>query len=271
MFAFDILLNLIFPPSCVSCDAPLDVLGRNALCGSCSEKFLNEKERKCPLCGKTHSECSCMPARLKKYCSDAMHVSEYSETDGVTRSLVLSAKDRNLKYLYDFIVNELAYLVRSRIGNAEGYIVSYVPRSKRKKAGTGVDQSALAARRLASELHLPLRKLFVHSGTAVQKKLSAEERYKNALNSYSLAKGTESIINGGNFILYDDVVTTGSTLTACASLLRRAGAGRIVILTFAKTYPGYASGQSTTPGRKRDPARLFKAKKKESYRDPRGR
>ena len=136
MFAFDILLNLIFPPSCVSCDAPLDVLSRNALCGSCSEKFLNEKERKCPLCGKTHSECSCMPARLKKYCSDAMHVSEYSETDGVTRSLVLSAKDRNLKYLYDFIVNELAYLVRSRIGNAEGYIVSYVPRSKRKKAGT---------------------------------------------------------------------------------------------------------------------------------------
>ena len=38
---------------------------------------------------------------------------------------------------------------------------------------------------------------------------------------------------GKRVILVDDIVTTGSTAEACASVLKKAGAGEVTLLTFA--------------------------------------
>jgi len=39
----------------------------------------------------------------------------------------------------------------------------------------------------------------------------------------------------GGVALIDDVYTTGATATAAASLLRKGGARRVVVVTFART------------------------------------
>lgn len=268
MFFVDVLLNLIFPPTCCACDEPLDVLSTAALCSGCSAKFIIEKDRKCPECGSVHAECSCTPKRLSKYCDDSIHAVEYSDSDGVARSLILRAKDRNLKYLYELVSGELLSLLKLRIDDIESYTLVYVPRSKRKKAQTGVDQSAKTSGMLAARLGIKVENVFEHKGNTAQKKLSAKERLKNAAHTYSLKRGKELSISGGRFILYDDVVTTGATLAACARLLKKAGAKRIVILTFGKTYPGYASGEEHV-GKTRDMQRFFLRKKEKNSPDPR--
>ncbi len=69
-------------------------------------------------------------------------------------------------------------------------------------------------------------------GSYSQKAASAEERRERAERSYALA---DLDIAGRKFIIIDDVITSGSTLHACISLLREAGASQIIAATAAKT------------------------------------
>jgi predicted amidophosphoribosyltransferase len=56
-------------------------------------------------------------------------------------------------------------------------------------------------------------------------------RQKNLKNAFALAPGA-AINPVQRYILVDDVFTTGSTLNACAAVLRRAGVKTLDALTF---------------------------------------
>ena len=74
--------------------------------------------------------------------------------------------------------------------------------------------------------HLLIRKRYTQSQT----RLNQAERYKNVKNAFALASNTVLIPNR-NYVLVDDVFTTGSTLNACARVLRKAGATHIKVAT----------------------------------------
>ena len=90
----------------------------------------------------------------------------------------------------------------------------------------------MMAKEISRELGIPLVRTLKRLGGSAQKKADAGKRTENAAKSYSLA-GTD--IAGRNFIIIDDVVTSGSTLESCISLLRSAGAKKIIAATAAKT------------------------------------
>jgi ComF family protein len=56
-------------------------------------------------------------------------------------------------------------------------------------------------------------------------------RQKNLKNAFALAPGA-TINPAQRYLLVDDVFTTGSTLNACAAVLRRAGALTLDVVTF---------------------------------------
>ncbi|NBX60672.1 MAG: ComF family protein, partial [Opitutaceae bacterium] len=56
-------------------------------------------------------------------------------------------------------------------------------------------------------------------------------RQKNLKNAFALAP-TAAINSAQRYLLVDDVFTTGSTLNACATVLRRAGAAQLDVITF---------------------------------------
>ena len=68
--------------------------------------------------------------------------------------------------------------------------------------------------------------------TSTQTKLSAEKRQRNVEGAFSL-RGT-NLIAGKKVILVDDVITTGSTMNSCASVLKEAGAKKIVGIALAR-------------------------------------
>jgi predicted amidophosphoribosyltransferase len=54
---------------------------------------------------------------------------------------------------------------------------------------------------------------------------------ENLKGAFALRKPVPDIASFPGIILVDDVFTTGSTVDECAKVLRKAGAGRIAVLT----------------------------------------
>jgi orotate phosphoribosyltransferase len=71
--------------------------------------------------------------------------------------------------------------------------------------------------------------------------LSPSERRTNVAGAFALRRGAE--VRGKRILLVDDVLTTGSTVGSAASVLRRAGASHVAVLTLARVdrRPSWAS------------------------------
>lgn len=69
--------------------------------------------------------------------------------------------------------------------------------------------------------------------TASQTGLGRIERIKNIKGAFSVKR--PELITGKNILVVDDVYTTGSTLSECASTLMKAGAAGVSVLTLART------------------------------------
>ena len=58
------------------------------------------------------------------------------------------------------------------------------------------------------------------------------ERWKNIQGNYALANDADRL-TGKHILLVDDVITTGSTLTACALLLKQIPDVKVSVFTLA--------------------------------------
>ena len=67
--------------------------------------------------------------------------------------------------------------------------------------------------------------------TESQTHYDRDARQKNLKNAFALAP-TGTINPAQRYVLVDDVFTTGSTLNACATVLRRGGALNLDVVTF---------------------------------------
>jgi len=97
------------------------------------------------------------------------------------------------------------------------------------------NQSGLIAWMLSGFLSVPVRahNLIKTKNTPAQIGLSRNERINNIQDSFSTVK--PSLLAGKSILLVDDVMTTGTTLDACAEELLRAGARKVTGFTLART------------------------------------
>ena len=113
-------------------------------------------------------------------------------------------------------------------------LICWAPLSRERFRERGFNQAELMAREMGRLLSIPagpaLEKV---RDTRPQSELEEESaRRANARGAYALLPGAD--LTGKRVVLVDDVVTSGSTLSECAALLRRAGAERVFCLTLAK-------------------------------------
>jgi predicted amidophosphoribosyltransferase len=98
----------------------------------------------------------------------------------------------------------------------------------------GFNQAALVARELSKGLGIPSDAVTLSRSrrTPPLKGMSALQRRKTVAGAFRVRDG--SAVAGRTIILVDDVFTTGSTAEACARALKRAGAARVELVSWAR-------------------------------------
>ena len=244
------LQDLVFPPQlyCLSCGALIDATRTYGLCDDCITKFNWTKGRTCGKCGKP------LPAEsLHDTCYDC-RTTQHRFDKGYTcasyglyeRMLISEFKERGKDYAGRAIAEAMADRMRDEPLAAD--LITAVPAGRWKTASRGYDQTKVVARALAVRMHIPFRELLVRTRrTKTMRTLGAGERYANVQGAFSILKGRERIIAGRSILLLDDVYTTGSTVDACAAVLKDAGAARVDVLTFAAgadVHPAFDEAES---------------------------
>jgi ComF family protein len=113
-------------------------------------------------------------------------------------------------------------------------VVVPVPLHWRRQWERGFNQSELLAQAVARRYAAPVvHALTRRKATPAQAGLSNAKRRTNVSGVFA-ARRREAIV-GRRILLVDDVMTTGATLGACASALKRAGASHVSALTLART------------------------------------
>lgn len=228
------LLDLVAPPKCSVCLTLLEDSGE--LCPSCLKHFTDAMNRRCPLCLKTPRSCTCKPRNLfettdigeKKIISLTFFAKADSTDKGdiVSRKLVYKIKKSYDRTGARFAARELSHQILKLFAKqklkAEDWYITYPPRSRVEAKKYGFDQSKQLAKLISEYTDLKLISCFDRRNSKMQKNLNVAERKINADNTYSLKKDVS--VKGGKFIIVDDVITTGSTINACAALLMSAGA-----------------------------------------------
>ncbi|MFD2255393.1 double zinc ribbon domain-containing protein [Luteolibacter algae] len=126
---------------------------------------------------------------------------------------------------------------RFAIALEEKWLLVPVPLHWIRKRQRHFNQAEEIARELSKKTGLPLADLLYRSRkTPTQTRLTRKQRMENLKDAFAVRKSwrkknpaTSKEVPG--VILVDDVFTTGSTVDACAKVLRKAGVPRVAVLT----------------------------------------
>lgn len=113
-------------------------------------------------------------------------------------------------------------------------IIIPVPLHENKKYQRGFNQSEVFGNGISKKIKKPIYDdiLIRSKYTETQTRKSKSERRENVGDAFIVKDNTK--ILGKHILLVDDVITTGSTILACANILRESGASKISIVSIAK-------------------------------------
>jgi ComF family protein len=150
--------------------------------------------------------------------------------DELSRSLAIRLKYGRKVAIARTMAHYMAPLVRPE-GDA---LLVPVPLHRTRLWSRGFNQSALVARELSRRLKIDAEPLLLRRTrrTPPLKGMSALQRRKTVAGAFRVRD--RSAVTGKTVVLVDDVLTTGSTAEACARALKRAGAARVELVSWAR-------------------------------------
>ena len=229
------LADLIFPRNCTLCRSYHPRTAEDPLCPECFAKLPFNRPPFCLKCSR----------RLESYSDEGLcpdcrrHPPAFDYAWAATvyadplSSLIPHYKFHNktaLRTTFGKIIRE--FLVRYDIRLSPDVIVP-VPLHPARLRERGYNQAALIAERLAPVLGAPVAQSGLERArhTPRQSELGQKERFTNVIGAFRIT--TPSRFMDKHVILVDDLLTTGSTASEAAKVLKAAGAAKVGVLTLA--------------------------------------
>ena len=223
-------LDFALPPRCPGCAGIVDQV--HSFCPECWKRVEFLGSGGCRTCGlplqaTDMDECgSCLavPPRIARTRAAVAY-------DELSRSLAIRLKYGRKVAIARTMARYMAPLVERSDGDQ---ILVPVPLHRARLWRRGFNQSALVARELSRRLQIDtdlfaLRRI---RRTPPLKGIGLLQRRRTVAGAFRIADPAR--VKGKTVILVDDVLTTGSTAEACARTLKRAGAARVELISWAR-------------------------------------
>lgn len=223
--------ELLFPSDCALCGKTLLNAKESAhgLCSNCAECFSLDDEPRCSLCGKPLiSEADiCINCKTKpdwKF-DRAITIFPYM---GKYRELLKVFKFDKRRQVAGFLAEKLIEAHKLLGEESQDAVWVPVPPRAGKLKQVFWDQVDAIASRLESESNIKILRCLKRLPSRTQKELGRKERELNLIGKIFVKKKFHNSMKlPDNIILFDDVFTTGSTLSVCAGALKAAGAKNV--------------------------------------------
>lgn len=228
------LLDLLFPKFCVGCGK----FG-TYFCKTCIEN-LPQKDLVCPTCerpavgGAIHTLC------YKRYGLDGLW--SLGVYQNPLRKAIQKLKYKFISDVGETLVNLMVeywarytpqFFEEIKKEGVESWVIVPVPLHPKRQKFRGFNQSALLGKILAQKMGIKYQEYLKRvKFTKPQVGLKGLERKKNIKNAFSLTMNNE--LPTMNYLLIDDVWTTGSTLKECCFVLKKGGAKKVWAITLAR-------------------------------------
>jgi ComF family protein len=226
------IVDFALPPRCPGCGAitPAD----HRFCAACwgSLRFLGP-----PWCARCQ-----LPFEFDRgegaVCAECM--ADPPPHDGVRAAVAYGEVARHvaLKLKYGGRTAYAATMAQAmaRLMPEDAGLLVPVPLHRWRIWGRGFNQAALIARALSRASGIPadahlLRRV---KATPVLRGLGHRGRAKAVAGAFALAPDARAKLAGKAVVLVDDVHTSGATAEACARILKRGGADRVILLCWAR-------------------------------------
>ena len=253
------LFAALFPSDCRLCDTPLKNISRLPVCRRCLLAMGPIAGATCEICGEgLASTLSEGGAALNGSASlladfgtsgnrctscqlEAPHFTRavaYGAYDGSLRELIHLLKYDRVEPAAGVLGTMLANAIRKLNVAGELLLVIPVPLYRDKRRERGFNPSELLARKALKELGWSNDQLAINvfdriRPTVSQIGLTRPQRFENLRGAFRVSHLTR--VRGRDVLLVDDVMTTGTTASECARILRKAGAQNIWVATVVRT------------------------------------
>lgn len=238
--AFNGFVDILMPPNCVTCKAP--VRTAHTHCADCWLELRAIGDFACAQCGIP------MPTawRTEDICLGCMHepppfdVARASFVyQGTARDTVLKFKNGH-EYLARLMGGAMA-LSATPFLTPETVLVP-VPLHRWRVLSRGYNQAVLLARAMCAVAEMDRGQLLIEGLARIRatpKSIGAGRaaRARTMAGAFAVPERHKSRIRGAAILLVDDVFTTGATAASAARTLRRAGAARVDVITYARVAP----------------------------------
>lgn len=223
------LINIFYPLTCPICGKVLS--GKRKVCSQCERNVKIIREPKCQKCGKP------LQYQTKIYCGDCNEKTRFFdrgvavfEHKGEIRESIYRFKYYNARVYAQYYAETAVKIYGKLLKEWKIDAIVPVPIHKNRELKRGFNQALVFAEALSDYANMTLEKKLVirTKNTLPQKELTETMRYLNLRDAFAVDKDRMKGIR--NILLVDDIFTTGSTVDACSSILKKAGAERVYVL-----------------------------------------
>lgn len=238
------LADLLMPPRCPACG---DVIGAHGgLCALCWGRVGRIDGPVCACCGHPFDATLPgvhLPGSLCAACLATKPRFDWARAacayDGLARHMVLALKHGDGLDGAVAMARLMKAALETRDGKHSVDLIIPVPLHGKRLFRRRYNQSHVLAGALGQLTGWPVMPQLLQRvrATASQGGLGRKARFRNVKGAFRVAEDGAVSLKGRHVLLVDDVLTTGATVSACAGVLKRAGAASVGVVTFARVDP----------------------------------